>query len=109
MLIIILCCTCCCKSGTVDSFSNGTIQSSKVASITNTLHRLQSNPGLDRKICMAIGEKSQPYTLSFASRLYFKIGKSVFPTPQPSSKILLHSCAESLGASSGNSILPSHQ
>uniref|UniRef100_A0A1B0B7W7 Uncharacterized protein n=1 Tax=Glossina palpalis gambiensis TaxID=67801 RepID=A0A1B0B7W7_9MUSC len=85
-------------------FSNGTTQSSKVASITNTSHLLQSNAGLARKICMAVEEKSQPYTLSCASRLYFKIGKSVFPTPQPSSKILLHSCVIFLGASSGNSM-----
>lgn len=37
---------------------------------------------------IAFAEKSQQYTNKFASVLYKSIGNTVFPTPQPISKIL---------------------
>lgn len=63
-------------------------QLSLVASKMKTWQRLESKCSFCCRISIARGEKSQPNTCKLLSLLYFNIGRMVFPTPQPISKIL---------------------
>lgn len=71
------------------SKANGGFQSSLVMSHTNAVQCLSLYSEFSFNIFIAFEEKSQQYTWTLLSAQCDNIGKTEFPTPQPTSNIQL--------------------